>query len=224
MFSISLADGMGYIAATLVFTTFWMKTMVPLRVLGITSNVFFIAYGYLALAYPPLFLHVLLLPLNLYRLREMLRLTGQVERAVGGDLDMAWLKPFASSRAMNSGDVLFDKGEQADRLYFVVSGSCQLLESGIEIRPGNVVGELAMLSPDKTRTQSLKCRQTGELLEISYSQVKQLYFQNPKFGFYFLELTTKRLFENVARLEDELGRLRAHLIAASRQADQSLPA
>jgi CRP/FNR family cyclic AMP-dependent transcriptional regulator len=222
MFNISLADAMGYIAAVLVFITFWMKTMVPLRLLGIMSNVFFIAYGYLALAYPPLFLHILLLPLNLYRLREMMRLTGQVEKAAGGDLDMAWLKPFASSRAMNRDDVLFDKGEQADRLYFIVSGSLQLLESGIEIGPGNVVGELAMLSPTKTRTQSLKCRQAGELLEITYSQVKQLYFQNPKFGFYFLELTTKRLFQNIARLEDELGRLRSRLAAASGQPDQGL--
>jgi CRP-like cAMP-binding protein len=198
--------------------------MVPLRLLGIMSNVFFIAYGYLAFAYPPLFLHILLLPLNLYRLREMLRLTSQVEKAAGGNLDMAWLKPFASSHAMNSGDILFEKGEQADRLYFVVSGSCQLLESGIEIGPGNVVGELAMLSPDKTRTQSLKCGKAGELLEITYSQVKQLYFQNPKFGFYFLELTTRRVFENIARFEDELGRLRARLAAASGQADQNLPA
>jgi CRP/FNR family transcriptional regulator, cyclic AMP receptor protein len=227
MLSMSLADAMGYIAAVLVFTTFWMKTMVPLRVLGILSNVFFIAYGYLALAYPPLFLHILLLPLNVYRLHEMIRLTGQVEKAAGrrgGNLDMAWLKPFASSRKMNSGDVLFDKGDQADRLYFVVSGSCQLLESGIEIGPGDVVGELAMLSLDKTRTQSLKCKQAGELLEISYSQVKQLYFQNPTFGFYFLELTTRRLFENIALLEDELGRLRARLATAPGQANPSLPA
>jgi CRP/FNR family cyclic AMP-dependent transcriptional regulator len=222
--NMSLADGMGYIAAALVFVTFWMKTMVPLRLIGIMSNVFFIAYGYLAPAYPPLLLHILLLPLNLYRLREMIQLTGQVEKAAGGNLDMAWLRPFASLWAMNSGDVLFDKGERADRLYFIVSGSVQLLESGIEIGPGNVVGELAMLSLDKTRTQSLKCRKTGELLEITYSQVKQLYFQNPKFGFYFLELTTKRLFENIARLEDELGRLQGRLAVASGQADQNLPA
>ena len=36
----------GYIAAALVFATFSMKTMVPLRLVGIASNLFFIAYGY----------------------------------------------------------------------------------------------------------------------------------------------------------------------------------
>ena len=62
---ITLADAMGYIAALLVFTTFWMKTMVPLRLAGIGSNVFFIAYGGMLVAYPVLILHVCLLPLNL---------------------------------------------------------------------------------------------------------------------------------------------------------------
>ena len=68
----SLANALGYIAALLVFVTFWMKTMVPLRMLGIGSNIFSIAYGFLAAAYPPLLLHVLLLPLNAVRLREMM--------------------------------------------------------------------------------------------------------------------------------------------------------
>jgi CRP-like cAMP-binding protein len=219
-----LADAMGYIAAALVFVTFWMKTMVPLRVLGILSNVFFIAYGYLAFAYPPLVLHIFLLPLNLFRLREMIQLTKQVETASGGSLDMTWLKPFASTRHMNSGDMLFDKGETADRMFFIVSGSCQLLESGIVIEPGSVVGEFALLAPNKTRTQSLKCKDSGELLEIAYSQVKQLYYQNQKFGFYFLELTSKRLFENISRLETELGRLRALLASSGVAADQATQA
>jgi hypothetical protein len=46
----------------------------------------------------------------------------------------------------------------------------------------------------------------GEVLTASYQQVKELYFQNPQFGFYFLRLTTERLFDNIARLEQELVR------------------
>jgi CRP/FNR family transcriptional regulator, cyclic AMP receptor protein len=38
---------------------------------------------------------------------------------------------------------------------------------------------------------------------ISYDQMKQLYFQNPKFGFYLMRLTGQRLFRDVARLESE---------------------
>jgi CRP/FNR family cyclic AMP-dependent transcriptional regulator len=208
---VTIADAMGYIAALLVFVTFWMKTMIPLRALGIGSNIFFIAYGYLAAAYPPLVLHVLLMPLNALRLREMLQLTRRVEEAASGDLNMAWIEPFTSTRRMREGEILFHKGDTADRLFIVVSGRCRLAESGIDIIPGAVVGELALLSPDKTRTQTLECVERGDLLEITYGQIKQLYFQNPRFGFYFLELTSRRLFDNIKRLEGEVAQLRARV-------------
>jgi CRP/FNR family cyclic AMP-dependent transcriptional regulator len=65
-----------------------------------------------------------------------------------------------------------------------------------------------MLAPDKTRTQTLQCVEAGKLLEITYSQLRQLYFQNPKFGFYFIEVISKRLFENIVRLESENAALR----------------
>jgi CRP/FNR family cyclic AMP-dependent transcriptional regulator len=215
---ITIADAMGYIAALLVFMTFWMKTMVPLRLVGLASNVFFIAYGGLLIAYPVLILHVLLLPLNVLRLREMLLLTKRVEKAAAGDHDMTWIKPYTSVRHMQAGDILFRKGDTADRLFIVVSGRCRLRDSNIEITPSTVVGELALLAPDKTRTQSLHCEESGDLLEITYGQIKQLYYQNPKFGFYFLQLTSKRLFDNVARLEGEIARLRARLAASGDEA------
>ena len=212
------ADAMGYLAALLVFTTFWMKTMVPLRLAGLGSNILFIAYGILGVAYPVLILHLCLLPLNLLRLREMLNLTRRVEAAAAGDHNMAWIRPFTSMRRMNAGDILFHKGDTADRMFIVVSGRCRLLDSGIEIPPGAVVGELALLAPDKARTQSLQCEESGELLEITYAQVRELYYQNPKFGFYFLELTSKRLFDNIKRLEGELQQLRARLAATGDEA------
>jgi len=46
-------------------------------------------------------------------------------------------------------------------------------------------------------------------MKISYEQVKQLYYQNTQFGFYFIQLTTRRLFENISRLERELAACKA---------------
>jgi hypothetical protein len=76
----------GYLAAVLVFLTFYMKTMIPLRMIGICSNCMFIIYGSLDGLYPVLVLHLILLPLNGLRLRQMLQLTKQVRRAAQGDL------------------------------------------------------------------------------------------------------------------------------------------
>ena len=40
------AELVGYLASALVFATFYMKTMMPLRAVAIASNVAFISYGY----------------------------------------------------------------------------------------------------------------------------------------------------------------------------------
>jgi CRP-like cAMP-binding protein len=194
----------GYLAALLVFLTFYMKTMVPLRVVGICSNCIFIIYGYLGGLYPVLILHLILLPLNGLRLREMLRLTRQVRVATQGDLNMDWLKPFTSTRQTKGGDVLFRKGDTADAMFFVVAGRYRLAELGMDVMQGQLVGELGLLAPDQSRTQTLECIEGGEVLQITYEHVKQLYYQNPQFGFYFIQLASRRLFENIARLEREL--------------------
>jgi CRP-like cAMP-binding protein len=74
----------------------------------------------------------------------------------------------------------------------------------MEVPAGTVVGELGMLSPDGRRTQSLVCREAGDVLSLSYDRFEELYFQNPEFGLSFLKLTSRRLFQNIARLEQEL--------------------
>jgi hypothetical protein len=175
--------------------------MVPLRIVGIASNCAFVTYGILFGSVPTVVLHTILLPLNIYRLREMLNLVKQVKVAAQGDMSMDWLKPFMSKRSIKAGDILFQKGDEADHVYFVVSGRLHLNEIDIDVLPGSVVGELGMLAPARRRTQTLECSEDGSLLEITYDKIEELYYQNPKFGFYFLRLSTGRLFENIARLE-----------------------
>lgn len=199
-----IAELIGYAASVLVFLTFYMKTMIPLRIVGLGSNFAFIAYGYLGGLYPVLALHLILLPLNILRLRQMLRLTQQVREAAQSDLKMEWLKPFTSTCRTKAADLLFRKGDAARALYFIVSGRYRLTELGIDVLPGEVIGELGLLAPDQARTLSLECTEGGEVLQINYDQVRQLYYQNPQFGFYFLQLSTRRLFQNIARLESEL--------------------
>lgn len=198
------AEVLGYIAAFLVFLTFSMKTMIPLRIVGICSNAFFIAYGYLNPAYPLLVLHTALLPLNILRLWQMFALVRQIGDATKGDLNMDWLKPFTSNQSVRAGDILFRKGERADAMYFVISGEFRVPELKVPIGPGQVIGELGLLAPNQIRTQSMECVKDADILRITYDQVRQLYFQNPEFGFYFLQLTSRRLFENVERLEKRL--------------------
>ena len=62
------SDVLGYLASSAVLVTFLMTRMTPLRVIAIVSNVLFISFGFLQHIYPVLFLHLVLLPINLWRL------------------------------------------------------------------------------------------------------------------------------------------------------------
>lgn len=215
---------LGYAAALCTLATFSMRTMVPLRCLGIASNLLFIAYGYLLSAYPVLLLHLTLLPVNIWRLRQMKLLIERVRHAARGDAGMEWLKPFMSRRRFEAGDVLFRKGDTASEMYYVLSGSLRLTEIKIDLHVGEVVGELGMLAPHYRRTFTVECREPAELLTITYDQVRELFFQNPSFGFYFLSLTSQRLFINLARLEAALSERQAPLGPFAADGDHASPA
>ena len=65
MHSVNVA---GYIAFALVFSAFYMKDMVSLRVLAICSNVAFLVFASSIHLVPVIVLHAVLLPLNVWRL------------------------------------------------------------------------------------------------------------------------------------------------------------
>jgi hypothetical protein len=194
----------GFFGSVLYIASHYMKTMVPLRVCEIISNAVFIIYGLLYPSYPTLFLYGILIALNAYRLYEMLELIDKVRHASHGDLSMNWLKPFMSKRSYKKGDLLFRRGDHADEMFYIVKGQCRVIEIGIDIPAGRLVGELGFLTPEHARTQSVECSEDAEMMVISYDKLSELYLQNPTFGFYFLSLTTERLLQNMKRLEQEL--------------------
>jgi CRP/FNR family transcriptional regulator, cyclic AMP receptor protein len=193
-------------ASLFIVATASTKTMVPLRILAILTSCILLAFYAVSHLWVPLALQVFALPLNGYRLYQMMILIGSVREATRGSTSMDWLKPFMSERRFRKGDLLFAKGELADEMFCTVSGRYLLVELGIELEPAQVVGELGFLAPDNRRTATLECVEAGTALSITYEQVEQLYYQNPTFGFYFLRLSTERLFENIKRLEAELER------------------
>ncbi len=194
------------VGSLMIVATASTKTMVPLRILAIIANCFLIVFYTVSHEWVPFALQAVALPLNGWRLYQMVGLIRSVRDAIRGNASMDWLKPFMAKRHYRKGDILFAKGEEAHELFCTVTGRYLLLELGIELKPGQVVGELAMLAPDNRRTATLECIEDGDALSISYDQVEQLYYQNPTFGFYFLRLATARLFDNIQRLQSDLER------------------
>ncbi|WP_201842351.1 Crp/Fnr family transcriptional regulator [Microvirga zambiensis] len=201
-------EAIGWFGAALAITGSAMKTIIPLRCIGIGANICSLIVSAFLGNIPGVVANLILLPINSVRLYQMLGLIKRVKHASKSDLSMEWLKPFMTRRRTKAGEILFAKGDAADCMYFTISGRFRLKEINIELLQGQVVGEMGFMSPTNTRTQTLECLEAGEVLSISYDEVRQLYFQNPEFGFYFLRLTSERLFHNMESMEKEIVRLR----------------
>ena len=199
--NITFANMLALVGAIFYVATLMVRTMVPLRVIGIISIVFFIGYGALAGAVATFFLYLLSLPINVIRLRQMLTLVKKARVSAQGDLSMDWLRPFMSPRKYKKGEVLFHKGDKADEMFLTVTGRYLVKEIGIELPSGRIMGELGFIDPNNRRTQTVESLENGEVLTITYDKLLELYFQNPEFGYYFLRLTTERLMQNISRLE-----------------------
>jgi len=191
-------------ASVFVVATISMRTMIPLRIFAILTNIVLIATAIPGHNYLVILVQTVVLLLNSYRLHQMLQLVRDVKKSVNSDLSMEWLKPFMTERPCTAGEAVFYKDEKAEDMLYIVSGRFKLVESGIELPVGAIVGELGMLSPLKRRTQTLECVEAGLILSVSYSKVEELYVQNPAFGFYFLRLSSARLFQNIDALEKRL--------------------
>jgi Cyclic nucleotide-binding domain len=209
--NINFANTLALVGAIFYVATLMVRTIVPLRIIGIISIVFFIAYGALAGAVATFFLYLLSLPINVIRLRQMLNLVKKARVSAQGDLSMDWLRPFMTPRKYKKGDVLFRKGDVAKEMFYTISGRFLVKEIGVELPPGRIMGELGFIDPKNRRTGTVESLENGEVLTITYDRLLELYFQNPEFGYYFLRLTTERLMQNIARLDASVAENRAKL-------------
>jgi CRP/FNR family transcriptional regulator, cyclic AMP receptor protein len=195
------------VASTLMIVSSFLRVMVPLRWLAVGGNLGFFFYGLLYPSLPMMILHGVLLPINIYRAIEMIRLTRRVQRAAArGDTSGVWLKPYMKKRDLKAGTVLFEKGDKAKELYFLAEGRIELVEIGVFQEAGTIFGEIAFFSPDRRRTLTARCAVNCRVLTIGEDDLNQLYFQNPAFGFEVVGLIAGRLIADVRRLESKVTR------------------
>jgi CRP-like cAMP-binding protein len=194
----SWIDLLGYTASASVLLTFCMSTMVPLRVVAIGSNALFASFGAVAHIYPVLVLHVVLLPVNVVRLTQALRVLKDGRAAGPTEILVESLLPSMSRRLVKAGQVLITKGEKADRLYYLANGKVKIPELGKVIQPGVVLGEIGIFARDQERTATVVCMDDCEVYEMSESRAKHLFFQDKSFGLAVLQLIIGRLTEDIA--------------------------
>lgn len=200
--AISMASALGL---GLVLAASFARTMVKLRALTVMSNICLLTSAALAPNVASMMMFAILIPLNSYRLLEIVRLTRKMERAVlRNDLSGIWLKPYMKVQRLPTGSKLFSRGDPAEALYLLVEGELELEEIGKLQLAGELFGEIAFFSPDGKRTLTARCRTDCELLSISGPMFRQLYFQSPKLAFQVSELIAMRLSADIERLQGQL--------------------
>ena len=137
--------------------------------------------------YPILVLYSCLLPLNVLRLRELRQLIAAVRGASDAEALEA-LVPYMKSEQRRRGDVLFRAGEPPDKLYVVESGRVVFPELRKRASTGEIFGEVGLFAPQQARTVTALCEEDCRLASITRDEVLELYYENPRFGFFLIRL------------------------------------
>ena len=201
---------LGYVASASVLTTFCMSTMIPLRIVGIVSNVLFSSFGALAHIYPIMILHLILLPVNAIRLVQIRRLVRGMADAQSSELSIESLVPFMSQRSYRAGHVLVRQGDRADKMFYLTKGRVKVEEIGKILGPGNVIGEIGVFARDQKRMATVQCISDCEALELTQAKVKEIYYQNPEFAYTVLQVVIARLVEDIELSKAEIVNLKTN--------------
>ena len=91
--NITLANMFALVGVIFFVATLLTQTMVPLRVANMIGCLFFAIFGALTGAITIFLLYLMMIPINAYRLRQMLILVKKARSATKGDTSREWLKP-----------------------------------------------------------------------------------------------------------------------------------
>jgi len=191
------AELIGIAAAAASLYAAHARTMIPLRIAAIVANALAMSYSFLHGTYPTFALNAILLPINAWRLRAMLNLIRNINEATKGDMNVDWLLPYTRPVHFKAGDLIMQRGEYATAAFYITSGEVELVEINQSYEKGTLVGEIGLFAPQGRRNMTVRCTTDVDAAQIDYDRFKELYFQNPQFGFRLLHLIVARMETNL---------------------------
>ena len=187
----------GFIGAALTVASYLMKSMMPLRLVALSANVFLVIYAVQGGSWPTVALYLAMIPINLKKVYEIRKLVQAIQHAKSDTPISEWLLPHMTRRQAKAGDTLWKQGDVATEMLYVESGRLQLLEYDTVIGPGSLVGEIGLFAPDNRRTRTIVCATDCTLFSLSADAMAKLYYQNPQLGFHVMRLIVARLMHDV---------------------------
>jgi hypothetical protein len=188
-----LAELFGVAAAAASLYAAQSKTIIPLRAAVMAANCLAMIYSFLHGTYPTFMLNAILLPVNAWRLYGMMNLVRSIDASVKSDMNVDWLLPYTRPKNFKAGDTMMARGEYATAAFYVVAGEVEIPEINETFGPGTLLGEIGLFTPDGRRTKTVRCKTDVQTAIIDYDRFRELYFQNPQFGFRLLHLIVARM-------------------------------
>lgn len=199
--AIILIEVVGWTASALTIATYAMNTMMPLRILALGSSVCFVIYGTVLQLWPLLVMELVLLPINSFRLWQLISLRRHVRVTEGESTnDFSVIRRYGKVRYIAAGTTIFKRGDSVDNLYFLSEGRVLIEEYGLELEGADIFGEIAFFTDAAARTATARCLENAVVYTLDEKQFMRLQFEDPSFGLSVMRTITRRLQQNAARL------------------------
>jgi CRP/FNR family cyclic AMP-dependent transcriptional regulator len=98
--------------------------------------------------------------------------------------------------SLDAGEFLFREGDAADALYIVQKGTLRVVSGSTvyeTLKPGGIVGEMALVDQSSRRSASVIAGTRAELLKIDRKQFLDLVATNPGFSIEVMQVMARRL-------------------------------
>ncbi|MEO1137989.1 MAG: cyclic nucleotide-binding domain-containing protein [Pseudomonadota bacterium] len=198
-----MIEAVGWLAVLFKLATFSVNSMIWLRILVILSSVCFIIFSALFQIWPLLAIEVILLCINAYRLYELIALRRLVTHMTDeSEADFSAAMAYGKRRDIQAGDVLFEKGDPVDSLYYLAEGLVEIEGQNVTVPAGNIFGEMAFFNSSAVRMATVRCVEDTVVYELNDKRFTRLQYEDPKFAMAVMRLVTKRLVANAAQTQE----------------------
>lgn len=198
-----IIEAVGWLAVLFKLATFSMNSMIWLRVIVILSSACFIIYSALFQIWPLLAIEVILLCVNAYRLYELIALRRLVTHMTDeSEADFSAAMAYGKRRDIPAGDVLFEKGDAVDCMYYLAEGLVEIEGQNVTVPAGNIFGEMAFFNSSAERMATVRCVEDTVVYEVNEKRFTRLQYEDPKFAMSVMRLVTKRLVANAAQTQE----------------------
>jgi len=173
-----------------------MNSMGKLRIFYIIGSIFLITYSIIEYNLFILIISTVLCILNILIFIRIKRTEEKINNKNGDVYSFEWLIPHMKKEIIKEGTIIFNKGDKADKMYYIKKGALKVKEINKIVEEGNVIGEMGIFSPAKKRTASAECVRELEVYTITHKDIVKLYYKSPILVFKIMQLTTKRFIDN----------------------------